>query len=137
MASFIVDSCRDQLETWDGSKNDRLGSMHTSDLVWRSHTLSVKRGEGLVCLASTSCAEGMQFKCNTSGEARAAHAISASATANKRNRVCVYVQYTKLQPLLVPPEFGSQGNTYSLTGLTNSIVLSESRGRSATAILLT
>ena len=34
MASFIVDSCRDQrfsLETWDGSKNDRLGSMHTSD----------------------------------------------------------------------------------------------------------
>ena len=28
MASFIVDSCRDQrfsLETWDGSKNDRLG----------------------------------------------------------------------------------------------------------------
>ena len=27
MASFIVDSCRDQrfsLETWDGSKNDRL-----------------------------------------------------------------------------------------------------------------
>ena len=34
MASFIVDSCRDQrfsLETWDWSKNDRLGSMHTSD----------------------------------------------------------------------------------------------------------
>ena len=34
MASFIVDSCRDQrfsLETWDGSKNDRLWSMHTSD----------------------------------------------------------------------------------------------------------
>ena len=34
MASFIVDSCRDQrfsLETWNGSKNDRLGSMHTSD----------------------------------------------------------------------------------------------------------
>ena len=34
MASFIVDSCRDQkfsLETWDRSKNDRLGSMHTSD----------------------------------------------------------------------------------------------------------
>ena len=34
MASFIVDSCRDQrfsLETWDGSKNDRLGSMHTFD----------------------------------------------------------------------------------------------------------
>ena len=34
MASFIVDSCRDQrfsLETWDGSKNDRLVSMHTSD----------------------------------------------------------------------------------------------------------
>ena len=34
MASFIVDSCRDQrfsLETWDGSNNDRLGSMHTSD----------------------------------------------------------------------------------------------------------
>ena len=33
MASFIVDSCRDQrfsLETWDGSKNDRLGSMHTA-----------------------------------------------------------------------------------------------------------
>ena len=60
-------------------------------------------------LASTSCAEGMQFKCNTSGEARAAHAISASATANKRNRVCVYVQYTKLQPPLVPPEFGNQG----------------------------
>ena len=29
MASFIVDSCRGQrfsLETWDGSKNDRLGS---------------------------------------------------------------------------------------------------------------
>ena len=75
----------------------------------RSHTLSVKRGEGLVCLASTSCAEGMQFKCNTSGEARAAHAISASATANKRNRLCVYVQYTRLQPPLVPPEFGSQG----------------------------
>ena len=48
MASFIVDSCRDQrfsLETWDGSKNDRLGSMHTSDhrrSVWyknlRPHT---------------------------------------------------------------------------------------------------
>ena len=48
MASFIVDSCRDQrfsLETWDGSKNDRLGSMHTSDhrrSVWyknlRLHT---------------------------------------------------------------------------------------------------
>ena len=40
MASFIDDSCRDQrfsLETWDGSKNDRLGSMHTSDYrrsVW-------------------------------------------------------------------------------------------------------
>ena len=40
MASFIVDSCRDQrfsLETWDGRKNDRLGSMHTSDYrrsVW-------------------------------------------------------------------------------------------------------
>ena len=34
MASFIVDSCRDQrfsFETWDESKNDRLGSMHTSD----------------------------------------------------------------------------------------------------------
>ena len=34
MVSFIVDSCRDQrfsLETWDGSNNDRLGSMHTSD----------------------------------------------------------------------------------------------------------
>ena len=34
MASFIVDTCRDQrfsLETWDGSKNDRLGSMHTYD----------------------------------------------------------------------------------------------------------
>ena len=48
MASFIVDSCRDQrfsLETWDGSKNDRLGSMHTSDhrrsvsyKNWRLHT---------------------------------------------------------------------------------------------------
>ena len=48
MASFIVDSCRDQrfsLETWDGSKNDRLVSMHTSDhrrSVWykneRLHT---------------------------------------------------------------------------------------------------
>ena len=34
MASFIVDSCRDQrfsLETWNGSKNDSLVSMHTSD----------------------------------------------------------------------------------------------------------
>ena len=34
MASFIVDSCIDQrfsLETWDGSKNDHFGSMHTSD----------------------------------------------------------------------------------------------------------
>ena len=49
MASFIVDSCRDQifsLETWDGSKNDRLVSMHTSDhrrSVWykiRGFTLS-------------------------------------------------------------------------------------------------
>ena len=49
MASFIVDSCRDQrfsLETWDGSKNDRLGSMHTSD-----HRRSVwykKREEGQI-----------------------------------------------------------------------------------------
>ena len=56
--------------------------LSTDRLVWRSHTLSVRRGEGL---ASTCCAEGMQFKCNTSGEARAAHAISASATA------CVYM----------------------------------------------
>ena len=49
MASVIVDSCRDQrfsLETWDGSKNDTLGSMHTSDhrrSVWykiRGFTLS-------------------------------------------------------------------------------------------------
>ena len=34
MASFIVDSCRDQrfsLETWDGSKNDRLVTMHTPE----------------------------------------------------------------------------------------------------------
>ena len=46
MASFIVDSCRDQrfsLEMWNGSKNDRLGSMHTSDhrrLKIRGFTLS-------------------------------------------------------------------------------------------------
>ena len=42
-------------------------------------TPSRKGGEGLVCLASTTCAEGMQFLCNTSRTVRAPHAQLAQA----------------------------------------------------------
>ena len=103
-------------------------------LVWRSHTLSVKRGEGLVCLV-------VQKECNLIvilPVRRAQRMQLAQAQQQISATACVYMYSIRSYSLhLFLQSLVAKGNTYSLTGLTNSIVLSESRGRSATAILLT